>query len=57
MGVILIIAGLVFIALSSKKEILIELGISEKSLKYVGGSGILLVIVGAYILLKCYGLL
>ncbi len=57
MGVILILAGLIFTALTAlKKDVVIEFGIPEKKLKYAGGVGIILVIIGAYILLKGQGL-
>ncbi|KAF5421224.1 MAG: hypothetical protein C5S45_03880, partial [Candidatus Methanocomedens sp.] len=58
MGVILIVSGLLFTALTSiKKDVSIEFGVSERNLKYVGGTGILLVIIGACILLKCSNLI
>ncbi len=58
MGIILILAGLLFTALTTiKKDIIVEVGITERSLKYVGGAGIMLIIVGTYILLKCYELI
>ena len=57
-GVILVIAGLVFIALTAvKKDVTIELGVSERTIKYVGGTGIVLIIIGVYMLLKSAGLI
>lgn len=57
-AVILIITGLVLTTLTTlKKDISLEVGVSERSLKYVGGAGILLIVIGAYILLKSYGLI
>lgn len=57
-GVILIISGLFFTAFTTlKKDITIEIGVSDRHLKYVGGAGILLIIIGTYILLKCNGLI
>ena len=57
-AVVLVISGLFLTALTSiKKDVSIEFGVSEKSLKYVGGAGILLTIIGAYMLLKCYSLI
>ena len=56
MGVILILAGLLFTALTTiKKDVIIEFGFTERTLKYVGSTGVLLVIIGAYILLKSLG--
>jgi len=58
MGAILIISGLFFTAVTSiKKDVSIEFGVSERNLKYVGGTGVLLVIIGACILLRCYNLI
>ncbi|MFZ3058329.1 MAG: hypothetical protein WA102_01205 [Candidatus Methanoperedens sp.] len=57
MGVILVLAGLVFTSLTTiKKDVTLELGVSEKRMKYVGGGGILLIMIGAYILLRSSGL-
>lgn len=57
-GLILIISGLFFTAITTlKKDIIFEIGIPEGNLKYIGGSGLLLIIIGSYILLKCYGLI
>ncbi|MEA3324868.1 MAG: family 16 glycoside hydrolase [Euryarchaeota archaeon] len=57
-GLILIISGLLFTALTTlKKDIIFEIGIPEGNLKYIGSSGILLIIIGSYILLKCYELI
>ena len=57
-GVILVIVGLVFIALTAvKKDVTIELGVSERTIKYVGGTGIVLIIIGVYMLLKSAGLI
>ena len=39
-----------------KKDVTIELGVSERTIKYVGGTGIVLIIIGAYMLLKSAGL-
>ena len=56
MGVILILTGLLFTALTTiKKDVIFEFGITERTLKYVGGTGVLLVMIGAYILIKCLG--
>ena len=53
MGVILVLAGILMTTLTTfKKDVSIEFGISERNLKYVGGTGIILVIIGAYTLLK-----
>ncbi len=55
---ILVLAGLVFTALTAvKKDISVEVGVSERTMKYVGGAGIILIIIGTYILLKTYGLM
>ena len=57
-GVILVIAGLLFTALTAvKKDVTIELGVSERTIKYVGGTGIVLIVVGVYVLLKSAGLI
>ena len=57
-AVVLVISGLFLTSLTSiKKDVSIEFGVSEKSLKYVGGAGILLIIIGVYMLLKCYSLI
>ena len=57
-GVILVIAGLLFTALTAvKKDVTIELGVSERTIKYVGGTGIVFIIIGAYMLLKSEGLI
>lgn len=57
MAVLLIIMGSVLTALTTiKKDISLEVGVSERSLKYVGGAGILLIAIGAYLLLKAYDL-
>ena len=53
-GVILIISGVLFTALTTlKKDITIEVGVSDRHLKYVGGAGIVLIIIGTYLLLRC----
>jgi len=53
MGVILVLAGMLLTTLTTfKKDISIELGITERNLKYVGGAGIVFVLIGGYILLK-----
>jgi hypothetical protein len=58
MGVILILVGLLSTALTAiKKDTIIEVRITERSLKYIGGAGIMLIIIGAYILLKSFGFL
>lgn len=52
-GVVLVIAGLLFTALTTvKRDVTIEFGVSERTLKYVGGTGIILIAIGAYMLLK-----
>ena len=57
MGVILILTGLLFTAFTTlKKDITVEVGINEKSLRYIGGAGIMLVAIGTYVLLKCFEL-
>jgi hypothetical protein len=56
-GVILVMSGLLFTALTTlKKDTTIEIGISEKTLKYVGGAGILFVLVGTGLILISSGL-
>lgn len=56
-GFILVISGLLFTALTTlKKDTTIEIGISEKTLKYVGSAGILFVLIGAGLLLISSGL-
>ena len=57
-GVILVIVGLLFTALTAvKRDVTIELGVSARTIKYVGGTGIVLVIIGVYMLLKSAGLI
>ena len=52
-GVVLVIAGLLFTALTTvKRDVTIEFGVSERTIKYVGGTGIILIAIGAYMLLK-----
>jgi hypothetical protein len=57
-GVVLVIAGLLFTALTTvKRDVTIEFGVSERTIKYVGGTGIILIAIGAYMLLKSAGLI
>jgi hypothetical protein len=58
MGVILVIVGLLFTALTTiKKDVSLEIGLSERTLKYVGSAGVVFVLLGTYVLLKCYNLI
>jgi hypothetical protein len=58
LGVILILVGLLSTALTTvKKDIIVEVRITKRSLKYIGGAGIMLIIIGAYVLLKSFELL
>ncbi len=40
-----------------KKDITIEFGVSQRSIKYVGGAGMLLIIIGVFMLLRHAGLI
>jgi hypothetical protein len=40
-----------------KKDVSIEIGISERNIKYIGGAGILIVIMGVFMLLLSAGLI
>ena len=52
-GVVLVIAGLLFTALTTvKRDVTIEFGVSERTIKYVGGTGIILIAIGAYMLMR-----
>ena len=57
-GVILVFSGLLLTALTTiKKDITIEFGVSQRSIKYVGGAGMLLIIIGVFMLLRHAGLI
>ncbi len=51
-SVILVIAGLLLIVLT-KVQTNIEIGLSEKNVKYVGNAGLVLIAIGVLILLRC----
>lgn len=52
-GVVLVITGLLFTALTTvKRDVTIEFGVSERTIKYVGGTGIILIAIGAYMLMR-----
>ena len=53
-SVILVIAGLLLIVLTKvQTNIDIEIGLSEKNVKYVGNAGLVLIAIGVLILLRC----
>ena len=57
-GVILVFSGLLLTALTTiKKDITIEFGVSQRSFKYVGGAGVLFIIIGVFMLLRHAGLI